>query len=175
MIEYNGFNSGLDTCRPPAAAVAAGAPVNMDTDSHSGSNRYLQNQIVNASPEKILLMLFDGAIRFTREAIAANNEGNTARKLEKIGRVFNIIAELSNTLDHNIGGGIAEELDALYQFNLRELGLARRDTTNRHLEFVENFLVDWRTTWRDVIEINRTAAAGGRSEQETAKGLAVAG
>lgn len=151
----------------------AGSPAG----NYGGSQQnYQQNQVLTASPEQILIMLFDAAIRFCREAQKANEEGDTALKLEKIQRVFNIIAEFSNTLDHKVGGSIAEELDALYQFNLDELGRARRDSGNTHLKFVENFLLEWRGTWMEVIEINRNQANQVKNAQAAVSGgLAVAG
>ncbi|PID74870.1 MAG: flagellar export chaperone FliS [Desulfobacterales bacterium] len=175
MIGYNGFNNGMQYNRPNQGAYAPKGAVT--TNSYGGGNSYAQNQILTASPEQILIMLFDAAIRFNREAQAANDAGNTAKKLEKIGRVFNIISELSNTLDHNIGGEIAKELDALYQFHLQELGRARTDKSNKHLKFVEAFLVEWRETWLEVIDINRAEAAARarQNDSQYSQKLAVAG
>ncbi len=176
MIGYNGFNNGAGygaTNRNMGGTTVANAA----RQQHSGMN-YIQNQVITASPEQILIMLFDAAIRFNREAQAANDAGNIAKKLEKTGRVFNIISELSNTLDHSIGGDIAEELDALYQFNLKELGRARTDNTNKHLKFVENFLVEWRETWLEVIEINKANAANKAKQNQaynSGQSLTIAG
>lgn len=118
-------------------------------------NQYQQNQVMTASPEQILIMLYDGAIKFCRQAIAANNDGNVTEKLGRIAKVFAIIAEFSNSLDHEIGPEIAADLDALYQFMLRELNQARTDTTGEHLTNVEKLLVDLRLTWGEAVEINR--------------------
>ncbi len=180
MISYNGFNNGNAYNAQHQRIYTSGkTAVNSNNagGQYGGGNSYAQNQILTASPEQILIMLFDAAIRFNREAQAANNAGNISKKLEKIGRVFNIISELSNTLDHNIGGEIAEELDALYQFHMQELDKARKDKSNKHLQFVEDFLVEWRETWLQVIDINRNEAAAraGQSHTEYSQGLTVAG
>ncbi len=165
MIGYNGFDNGIAYNAPKQGVFPT-----------IGSS-YAQNQILTASPEQVLIMLFDAAIRFNREAQAANNVGDTAGKLAKIGRVFNIICELSNTLEHNIGGEIAAELDALYQFHMQELDRARTDNSNKHLKFVEEFLVEWRETWLEVIDINRTgvAATAKQADNQYGRKLAVAG
>jgi len=118
-------------------------------------NQYQQNSIMTASQEQILLMLYDGAIRFTRQAIEASDAGDVVTKLGRISKAFAIITEFSNSLNHEIGGQIAEDLDGLYQFMLRELGKARKDTTGEHLKVVEKLLVDLRLTWGEAVEINK--------------------
>jgi len=118
-------------------------------------NQYQQNAIMTASQEQILLMLYDGAIRFTRHAIEASDAGDVVTKLSRISKAFAIITEFSNSLNHEIGGQIAEDLDGLYQFMLRELGKARKDTTGEHLKVVEKLLVDLRLTWGEAVEISK--------------------
>lgn len=118
-------------------------------------NQYQQNSIMTASQEQILLMLYDGAIRFTRQAIEASDAGDVVTKLGRISKTFAIITEFSNSLNHEIGGEIAADLDGLYQFMLRELGKARKDTTGEHLKVVEKLLVDLRQTWGEAVEINK--------------------
>ncbi|WP_136807851.1 flagellar export chaperone FliS [Desulfosediminicola flagellatus] len=119
------------------------------------TNQYQHNQVATASPEQIMLMLYDGAIRFIRRAINANKENDMVEKLQGISKCLAIITEFSNTLDHEIGGKIAEDLDALYHFMMRELNSARKDTTGVHLENVEKILVDLRDTWGQAVDINK--------------------
>ena len=118
-------------------------------------NQYQQNQVMTASQEQILLMLYDGAIKFCRQAIAASEAGNVGEKLGRIAKVFAIITEFSSSLNHEIGGEIAADLDGLYHFMLRELNKARKDTSGDHLRSVEKLLVDLRLTWGEAVEINK--------------------
>jgi len=118
-------------------------------------NQYQQNHISTATPEQILIMLYDGAIRFTRQAIMAGENGNQVQKLERISKTLAIITEFSNTLNHEIGGQIAADLDGLYQFMIRELNAARKDESGEKLKTVEGLLVDLRQTWGEAIDINR--------------------
>lgn len=131
------------------------------------ANQYQQNQIATASPEQIMLMLYDGAIRFVRRAIAANENDKTAEKLQGISKCMAIIVEFSNTLDHNIGGDIAANLDALYQFMMRELNSARNDRSGQHLKTVETLLVDLRVTWGEAVEINRHEQSGAKTSEKS--------
>ena len=136
------------------------------------TNQYQQNQISTASPEQILLMLYDGAIRFLKRAIVANDAGKMVEKLEGISKCMAIVTEFSNSLNHDIGGNIAEDLDALYQFMIRELNTARNEPTGKHLKVVEKLLLDLRDTWGQAVEINKQeqAALAGTSHQSPAAG-----
>jgi flagellar protein FliS len=116
-------------------------------------NQYQKNQILTASQEQLLIMLYDGAIRFCRKAIKASENGDLVKKLEAISKTVAIITEFSDSLDHEVGGEIAEELDALYYFMLRELNSARSDETGAFLRTVESMLLDLRQTWVQAIEI----------------------
>ena len=118
-------------------------------------SQYQQNQILTASPEQILLMLYDGAIRFTREAIMGVEEDDLGHLHHGIQKAMAIITEFSNTLDHRIGGEIAENLDALYNFMIRELTMANLHKDAEKLRTVETLLVDLRATWAEAIELNR--------------------
>ena len=122
-------------------------------------NQYQSTQVQTASPEQILIMLYDGAIRFSRQATEFMLAGQMTAKAEKISRVIAIVSELANTLDHEIGGEIAEELDALYNFMIRELTQANLQNDADKLTVVENLLSDLRETWMQAIEINRQERA----------------
>lgn len=124
-------------------------------NSHYQQQQYQQNLINTATPEQLLLMLYDGAIRFTRQAMMASEKKNLAEKLGRISKTVAIVTEFSNTLNHDIGGQIAADLDGLYQFMIRELYAARKDETGEKLKTVERLLVDLRETWGQAVEINR--------------------
>ncbi len=117
------------------------------------AKQYLQNQILTASPERILVMLYDGAIRFTRQAIMGIENGNRVQKLDGVSRAMAIITEFANTLDHGIGGEIAANLDALYAFMNNELSKANLKDDINKLKVVEGLLVDLRGTWVEAIEV----------------------
>lgn len=118
-------------------------------------SQYHQNQVLSASPEQILLMLYDGAIRFTRQAIYGIEDENLTLFHHGIRKSMAIITEFSNSLDHTIGGEIAENLDALYNFMIRELTLANLHKDIEKLRVVDRLLVDLRATWEEAVEINK--------------------
>jgi flagellar secretion chaperone FliS len=118
-------------------------------------NQYQNNQVTTASPEQLLIMFYDGAIRFIRQAKEAMAAGDRVRKLESISKALAIVTELANTLDHEVGGEIAENLDALYYFMSRELTRANLENDAEKLKVVEDLLCGLRETWMQAIEINR--------------------
>jgi flagellar secretion chaperone FliS len=119
------------------------------------SNAYQQNQMATSSPEQILIMLYDGAIRFTVRAREALAGGDMLQKAESISRAMAIVTTFSDTLDHETGAGFADELDALYHFMVRELTRANLHNDPKPLEAVETLLRDLRETWQQAIDINR--------------------
>ena len=86
--------------------------------------KYKSTQITSASREKLLLMMYEGAIKFTKLAIKAIDEKKIAARCENIGRAFDIILELNNTLDHKAGGEIASRLEQLYMFMIEQYSKA---------------------------------------------------
>ncbi|PIE68361.1 MAG: flagellar export chaperone FliS [Deltaproteobacteria bacterium] len=129
------------------------------------TKQYQQNQVATASPEQILLMLYDGAIRFVRRAITAAENNDTVDKLQGISKCLAIIAEFSNSLNHEIGAHFAEDLDGLYHFMMRELDAARKDSGTNHLKTVENLLMDLKQTWEEAVAIHRKEQVAALSKQ----------
>ncbi len=88
--------------------------------SNNAYQKYKNTAVQSASREKILLMLYEGAIKFTKLAIKAAEEKKIADRGVNIGRAFDIIMELNNTLDHKVGGEIANQLEQLYMFMMEQ-------------------------------------------------------
>jgi len=118
-------------------------------------NQYQQNQISTASPEQILLMLYDGAIRFTRRAISGVEENKPELRRSGVSKTMAIISEFSNSLNHEIGGEIAEDLDALYDFMIRELTSANLHNDIKKLKVVEKLLLELRQTWGEAVDLDK--------------------
>lgn len=78
--------------------------------------KYKTTSIQSASREKLLLMMYEGAIKFTKLAIQAAEEKKIADRGLNIGRAYDIVMELNNTLDHKVGGDISKNLEQLYMY-----------------------------------------------------------
>ncbi len=83
-----------------------------------GLGAYKKTSIHTASKEQILLMLYQAAIKNCKKAMEAIDNKQIAKKGEYIGKLQDIVIELNNSLDFKIGGQVAEELSALYDYLL---------------------------------------------------------
>jgi flagellar protein FliS len=81
-----------------------------------GLGAYKKTSVETASKEQILLMLYQAAIKNCKKAMEAIDQKNIAKKGEYIGKLQDIIVELSNSLDLDVGGDIAKELNSLYDY-----------------------------------------------------------
>jgi flagellar protein FliS len=119
---------------------------------HAQLGAYQTIQTTTADPARRALLLFDGAIRFVRQASHALEHGDVAGFAHAESRAHAIIAELRQALDHEVGGELAANLDRLYDFMLRHLtqGLIKRDPN--HLVEVSGLLQTIRTGFDEVIE-----------------------
>jgi flagellar protein FliS len=114
--------------------------------------KYKQTSVQSASKEKILLMLYEGAIRFTKQAIKAAEEKKIADRGIMIGRVYDIIMELNNTLDHKVGGEISKNLEQLYLFIMEKLTRANITGDPEHLRVCLKIIENLHEGWKGAVE-----------------------
>ena len=76
---------------------------------------------------RLLNLLYEGCLRFLKDAANAQTSGDTVVAVEKCKRAEGIISHLVATLDHSQGGTIATELFRLYEFSLAHLTEARSE------------------------------------------------
>lgn len=115
-------------------------------------NQYQKTAVTTASNEKILLMLYEGAIRFIKLAIDATNKNNIADKGRYISKATAIISELMATLDFKAGGELAADLENLYVFMIDKLIEGNIENKVEHFKSVEQLMTTLYVAWKDVIE-----------------------
>ena len=86
-----------------------------------GAEVYRQMQVQSRSPLELVVMLYDGALRYLDEARAAIQRKDVPARAEAVSRTLAILTELQGTLNMEQGGQIAEELDGLYAFAINRL------------------------------------------------------
>lgn len=111
-------------------------------------SKYKKTSVLSASREQILLMLYEGAIRFTKLAIQATEQNRIADRGHNIIRAFDIILELQATLDHKVGGDLAKQLEQLYVFMMDKYTQANIkgdvDALKANLKVLENLYDGWK-------------------------------
>lgn len=114
--------------------------------------KYKATSIQSAGREKLLLMMYEGAIKFTKLAIRATEEKKVAERCVNIGRAFDIVLELNNTLDHKVGGEIASKLEQLYMFMTEQYTKANLTGDPEHLRNNLKMLENLYEGWKGAIE-----------------------
>ena len=111
---------------------------------------YKEAGVLTASPAQLVVMLYDGAVRFLRQSAMLLEDGDVPRSHGKLQRGEAIIQELLDTLDFERGGDIAPGLRDLYLFYLRHLGQARLDRSPEMIIQVATQLGELRESWAQI-------------------------
>ena len=125
---------------------------------------YFQTQVVTTSQGDLLLMLYDGAIKFIRQAQDKIKEKDYAAKGILISRAIDVISELDSSLNQNKGGDLAKNLHELYFFCNTSLFKANLKMDVQLLEDVIKILSGLRAAFAQITnisdeEIQKQAAA----------------
>ncbi|WP_020565685.1 flagellar export chaperone FliS [Methylosarcina fibrata] len=108
----------------------------------------IETGVLTASPHQLIAMLFDGALQAVAAASLQMKAGNISGKGESISRAINIIdSGLRASLDKKLGGEIAENLDALYDYLCRRLLLANMKNNPEMLEEAHRLLSGLKSGW----------------------------
>ena len=128
---------------------------------------YQSQQVETASQEQILIMLYDGAIRFLNTAKASwTDETKDIEKYHNyVVKAQRIVFELMTSLDMEIGGEIAQNLFRLYEYLHYQLIQAdiKKDVTI--LDEVLTHLKLLRDTWVEAIENARKEILGSAADE----------
>jgi len=112
-------------------------------------NAYRESSVLTATPERLIVMLYDGAHRFLAQAAAAMRVRNIPVSHGKLRRAENIISHLQATLDLE-QGEIAHNLQSIYAFCLRHLNQARIDLDADKVDEVDRLLSTLRDAWDQI-------------------------
>lgn len=118
----------------------------------SGANQYKQMAVKTASPGKILVMLYEAAIQNLRKAQICIDKKDIAGKGTHIGKAHDIVNELTNTLNFEVGGDVARELERLYNFVTSQLVKANLENAKAPLASAQKILETLLSGWRVAVE-----------------------
>ncbi len=107
---------------------------------------YAESGVLSASPAQLIVMLYDGAIRFLYAAAAAARQGNRAVARDRLRRAQAIINELNQSLDMT-HGQIPQNLRAIYTFSSRHLIDSTLKGDPEGYEQVAKLLAELRVAW----------------------------
>ena len=110
---------------------------------------YRDSAILTAPPERLVVMLYDGANRFLIQGATAMRDGNLTVMNDRLRRAEAIITELRATLDLS-QGAVAANLESIYSFCQRLLLEARLKQDPEKIEHVGKLLRELRDAWDKV-------------------------
>jgi flagellar protein FliS len=122
----------------------------MSVYSPSRAVAYKEQSILTATPGQLVVMLYDGCLRFLFQAAHAMRDGDMAVSGNRLSRAEAIIDELLTTLDLEQGGEIASRLQGIYVFCSRHLMEARSERDADKIEKVSELLAELRESWAQV-------------------------
>ncbi|MGP4078936.1 flagellar export chaperone FliS [Pseudalkalibacillus sp. R45] len=119
---------------------------------------YQQNSVGTASPGELTLMLYNGCLKFLKQAKVAIEAGKVEEKNTNLLKAQKIIQELMVTLNTDVPVG--KQMMQLYDYMNRRLIDANVKSDIAIIEEVEGLTVEFRDTWKQVIQQNRKASYG---------------
>ena len=139
---------------------------------HSSVNAYRETRVKTASPGRVIVMLYDEAIRQLDVAIELLD--NNTRQLDKVNNAVvkaqDIITELMVSLDMDQGQEIAQNLFRLYLYFNDQLMTANMNKEGAPMRNVRRLLAELRTAWKQI-----EASAGGNGTPAGVRGVNIAG
>jgi flagellar protein FliS len=123
-----------------------------------GAEAYRQTHVQSRSPLELIVMLYDGALRFLRETEEAIQRRDLVAKRDAMSRAFAILAELQGTLNMEQGGETAASLDSLYVYMINRLTEANVQLTTAPVREVITLLSGLRDAWATVAQAPPPAA-----------------
>lgn len=114
------------------------------------SNIYKQNQVTTASPKELIILLYEGCIKFLRLAELGLEENKLDLVNKNLIKAQNIITELMNTLDRDVEGDLPDQLAELYEFFLSELFQANIHKDAEKIIYVRKQMKELLEAWKEI-------------------------
>lgn len=121
---------------------------------------YKETQITTTDPGTVLLLLYQGAIDSLNRAAAFMAAGNMADKGKQILKANDIINQFIASLDFEVGGELAHNLESLYRFMLQQILTANANNDPKLLTTVVSLLSTLKSGWDEAVASQRRRAVG---------------
>jgi flagellar protein FliS len=116
----------------------------------NGVDIYKEHTVGTQSKGRLIVMLYDGAIKFMKLAIKELEAGNYAEKGRYISKAQDIINELNAVLDMDAGGEVAANLRRLYLFMAKRLNEANIKKDPNMIRDVIKMMEELNQSWKAI-------------------------
>ena len=118
----------------------------------NGLEAYQTTAVATQSKGRLIVMLYDGAIKFLKLAIKEMEANNHEAKGRYLAKAQDIIWELNSVLDTEVGGDIAKNLRSLYLYMSRRLNQANIKADPEIVKEVISLLETLNKSWKAIAE-----------------------
>jgi flagellar secretion chaperone FliS len=125
-----------------------------------GLNAYRQTEVQSRTQLELVVMLYDGALRFLASASDAIAHRDIRARRDAVSRLLAIVSELQSTLDIERGGDLARTLDELYSYMTKRIMDAAMHNDAGALLEVERLIRTLRDAWLTVASGDAVPASG---------------
>ena len=123
---------------------------------------YQQNSVTQSTPGELTLMLYNGCLKFLNQAKKGIETNNIELKNTNIQKAQNIIREFMVTLD--MSQKVSESMASIYEYMINRLVEANIKNDIEMIEEVYGLTLEFRDTWKQVIQVNRQKQYGSPGE-----------
>jgi len=116
----------------------------------NGLHAYRKTEVQSRTPLELVVMLYDGALRFIGVATDAIARGDIRGRSEAISRALAIVSELQSTLDVERGGEMAASLDDMYRYLTQRMVQATVKNDAAPLDEAKRLLETLRDGWQQI-------------------------
>lgn len=134
-----------------------------------GAKAYHKTSIATASKERILLMLYEACIRHLKKSKQAMENKQIADKGLYLGKAQDILNELSNSLNFEVGGELSKQLESLYIHIFEQTTQANISNDPSKLDHCIKLLETLYSGWKEVIDKQGTKPATANTGAEIKK------
>lgn len=114
------------------------------------ANPYQEMELRTASPVKLVVRMYEGALKNLRAAQIHHGSGDVGARGQALAKALAILGELRSSLDLEVGGEIATNLDSLYAFSMDRLVQANLNADPRGIGEVIPILESLQGAWAEV-------------------------
>jgi len=126
-------------------------------------DQYVDNQVMTATPGRLLILTYDAAIRFARASQEAIKNQDYYELSQNIKKAQNVLISLIGALNHEVDEQLTSNLDAIYRYSFDKLSDACVNDNLDSLNEVIHILTDLRLAW---VEAEKSVRSGEAFRQQ---------
>ncbi|GAB1258108.1 flagellar export chaperone FliS [Aurantivibrio plasticivorans] len=125
----------------------------MKNPAQAYSSMHVESRVEDASPHRLIQMLFEGALERIAQAKGAMQQNQTERKGILINKAVGIIGGLQGSLEDAGDGSLTANLDALYDYMIRRLTEANLKNDSAMLDEVSGLVGEIKSAWDEITPV----------------------